>query len=93
MAKTWDEGGLAMPMIKDVIRACKLHWLRRALLNRHKVWAKNFLHDLESVGGYLGLETSINVRNLNKLEKRSHLRKVLQALSELQKRSKETRPE
>ena len=34
------------------------------------------------------METSINVRNLNKLNKRSHFRKVLQALSELQKEAK-----
>ena len=46
IAKAWEDGGMGMPMIREIVSAAAMHWIRRALFNQEKVWAKNIIMDL-----------------------------------------------
>ena len=64
MAKSVKEGGANMPVVKDVIAASAMHWIRRTTLNPHQIWAKNIIHDLQCVGGIMmhGQNDDLEVR-------------------------------
>ena len=86
LAKTWEEGGMCMPMVQDVVSAAAMHWIRRALFNQEKVWAKNIILDLQKVGGISILGARVDTTAIAKLKslKRRHVRYLLEKLRVLQ---------
>ena len=77
---------MSMPMVKDIISAAAMHWIRRALFNQEKVWAKNIIADLQKVGGISVLGARVDISAVKKLQKlnRKHVAYLLGKLRELQ---------
>jgi len=50
-ARKWEDGGMNMPIVSDVISAAAIHWFRRAYVHGHTTWARNIHWELNQVGG------------------------------------------
>ena len=51
MAKDWSEGGLSMPLIKDIVRAGTCQWFKRCHDFPEAQASRVILHALEKLGG------------------------------------------
>jgi len=68
IAKPWEEGGLKMPILEDMIAAAAIHWFRRALECQDKLWARNFNHEFNLFGGLNAPNHRLCKRALEKIE-------------------------
>ena len=63
-----------------------MHWIRRAMFNQDKIWAKNIIHEIQKVGGIAIFESRVDTNAINGLKSlgRRHVRYLLEKLRELQ---------
>jgi len=50
-AKVLGEGGIGIPLVKDLVAAAAVHWARDAA-NSSAVWAKTLMHEAAQLGGF-----------------------------------------
>jgi len=50
-ARKWEDGGMNMPEVRDVISAAAIHWFRRAYVHSDSTWARNIHWELNRIGG------------------------------------------
>ena len=53
--KKIEDGGISMPLIKNIINASLAAWIPKAFMNTNLLWAQFLIRDLEYIGGLLGL--------------------------------------
>ena len=87
LARDDENGGAKMPLVKDIIAAGAMHWIRRATLNPDQIWAKNIIHDLNQIGGLELFETHIPQEVVNRAENLGlrHVAYLLRSARQLQK--------
>jgi len=65
-AKAWDEGGISMPLLKNLFAASSLHWFRRMQKHPDRLWAKNILSQLSPLGGPNAGSYACDFKRINK---------------------------
>ena len=48
-AKKWEEGGIKLPFVEDIIAAASMHWLKR-IETSDSIWARTIKHELKHLG-------------------------------------------
>ena len=48
-AKKWEDGGIKLPFVEDIIGAASMHWLKR-IENSDAIWANTIKYELKHLG-------------------------------------------
>ena len=61
-ARKWEEGGVKMPIVEDLIAAASMHWFKRAE-SSEAIWAKTIKYELTHLGGFEAANNNIDLKH------------------------------
>ena len=75
-AKKWEEGGVKMPIVEDLIAAASMHWFKRAE-SSDAIWAKTIKYELTHLGGFEAANNNIDLNHEDNYILSEHTKYIL----------------